>query len=68
MWALSKENITERDPLEIATIFKLFEEKVPKLIPKLQRAGIRMEVIGDLWLVPPSVRTILLDGIEATKT
>jgi undecaprenyl diphosphate synthase len=67
MWALSKENIIERDPIEIATIFRLFEEKVPKLIPKLQKAGIRMEIIGDLWLVSPAVRTILLDAIEATK-
>ena len=45
MWALSKENIIERDPIEIATIFELFESKVPKLIPKLQKAGIRMEII-----------------------
>lgn len=68
MWALSKENILERDPNEIATIFSLFEEKVPALIPKLQRAGIRMEIIGDLWRVPPAVRTILLDAIEVTKS
>jgi undecaprenyl diphosphate synthase len=68
MWALSKENILERDSSEIATIFELFEQKVPALIPKLQKAGIRMEIIGDLWLVPSSVRTILLDAIEATKS
>jgi undecaprenyl diphosphate synthase len=55
MWALSKENIIERDPSETATI------------SKLQKAGIRMEIIGDLWLVPPTVRTILLYAIEATK-
>lgn len=67
MWALSKENILERDPREIAAIYALIESKVPKLIPKLQKAGIRMEIIGDLWLVPPSVRTVLLEGIEATK-
>ena len=67
MWALSKENIIERDPREIATIFTLIEYKIPSLIPRLQKAGIRLEVIGDLWLVPPSVRTILLDAIEATK-
>ncbi len=68
MWALSKENIIERDPPEIATIFSLLESKIPGLIPKLQKAGIRIEVIGDLWLVPPAVRTILLDAIEATKS
>jgi undecaprenyl pyrophosphate synthase len=45
MWALSKENIIERDPNEIAMIFALFEQKVPALIPKLQKAGIRMEII-----------------------
>jgi undecaprenyl diphosphate synthase len=68
MWALSKENILERDKLEIDTIFGLFEEKIPKLIPKLQNAGIRLEIIGDLWLVPASIRTLLLDAMEATKT
>ncbi len=67
MWALSKENILEREKEEVDTIFRLFEEKVPTLIPKLQKASIRLEVVGDLWLVPASVRTLLLDAMESTK-
>lgn len=68
MWALSKENILERDRSEITSIFELLEQKVPKLIPKLIEQSIRFEVVWDLWLVPPSSRTILLDATEATKT
>lgn len=67
MWALSKENILERPQEEIGFIFSLFEKKVPKLIPKLIQKNIRFEVVGDLWLVPESVRTVLFDAIQQTK-
>lgn len=66
MWALSRENILERDPGEIATIFSLLETRVPRLVPKLIDSGIRFECVGDLWLLPPSVRTILFDAMEQT--
>lgn len=45
MWALSKENILERDRSEITSIFELLEQKVPKLIPKLIEQSIRFEVV-----------------------
>ncbi len=35
MWALSKENITERDPGEIADIYELICTRVPKLVQKM---------------------------------
>ncbi len=67
MWALSKENIWERSAIEIAAIFQLFRVKIPKLIKKLLENSIRLEIIGDLWLIPSDVRTLLLDAIERTR-
>jgi len=67
MWALSKENILERDKWEVETIYGLIEKKLPKLIEKLTKNSIRFEIVGDLWLVPPHIRTILLDAIEQTQ-
>ena len=67
LWALSKENILERSEVEIAGIFQLFREKIPKLIEKLIRESVRFDIVGDLWLVPADVRTLLLESIERTK-
>lgn len=67
MWALSKENILERSDIEIAGIFQLFRDKIPKLIEKLIQNSIRLDIVWDLWLVPPDIRTLLLDAIEQTK-
>lgn len=67
MWALSKENILERSDVEIAGIFQLFRTKIPKLIEKLIKHSISLDIVGDLWLVPADVRTLLLDAIEQTK-
>jgi undecaprenyl diphosphate synthase len=67
MWALSKENILERSEIEIAGIFQLFRDKIPKLVEKLITNSIRLDIVGDLWLVPPDIRTLLLDAIVQTK-
>ncbi len=67
MWALSKENIMERSDIEIAGIFQLFRERIPKLVIKLIKNSIRLDIIGDLWLVPPDIRSLLLDAIDQTK-
>jgi undecaprenyl diphosphate synthase len=66
-WALSKENILERDAGELTYIYELLEKKIPLLIPKLLDRGVRFEVIGDMWLLPPHIRTLLLDTIEQTQ-
>lgn len=67
MWALSKENILERDTWEIGAIYGLIEKKLPKLIEKLIKKSIKFETVWDLWLVPPHIRTILLDATEQTQ-
>ena len=45
MWALSKENILERSNIEIAGIFQLFRDKIPKLIEKLIQNSIRLDIV-----------------------
>lgn len=67
MWALSKENILERSEVEIAGIFQLFRDKIPKLVEKLKKNSIRLDIVGDLWMVPSDVRSLLLDAIDQTK-
>ncbi len=66
MWALSKENILERSENEIQAIFTLLETKIPKLVPKLIKSGIKLEIVWDLWLVPSSVREVLFEAMEQT--
>jgi undecaprenyl pyrophosphate synthase len=56
-WALSKENILERDTEET---------KLPKIIEKFLVQSVRFEVIGDIWLLPSHIRTLIHDAIEKT--
>lgn len=67
LWALSKENILERSEVELAGIFQLFRDKIPKLVEKLIKNSVCLDIVGDLWLVPADIRTLLLDSIEKTK-
>lgn len=67
LWALSKENILERSEVEIAGIFQLFRDKIPKLLEKLIKNSVRLDIVGDLWLVPADIRTLLLDAMEQTR-
>lgn len=67
MWALSKENITERAEDEISAIYEIIRSELPRLIPKLQRNSIAVEIIGDIWLLPLDIRNILFEAVDATK-
>ncbi len=66
MWALSKENITERSEFELTAIFGLIRYKIPRVLPSLIASSIRFEAIGDLSLLPDDIQTILADAKEAT--
>ena len=67
MWALSKENITERAAEEVVCIYSLIRNKLPKLVHRFLEKGIRFQVIGDISLIPDDVRQVLLNSIEATS-
>lgn len=68
MWALSKENITERDPAEVTAIYGLIRTKLPKLVLTMQEKSIAFQIVGDFWILPEDIRAILFDAIEATKS
>ena len=67
MWALSRENITERSSEEVATIFNILRTKMPKLVELCKKHSIRFETVGDLWALPADIRGLLLDSMEATQ-
>lgn len=67
MWALSKENVFERAADEVAYIFSLIRNKLPKLVNKFLEKNIRFEIVGDISLVPADVQKVLTDSCEITK-
>lgn len=67
MWCLSKENITERSEEEIAALFEIIRTQVTSLSKRLQEKSVCLEIVGDLWILPADVRTVLLDAMDATK-
>ncbi len=68
LWALSKENVSERSEDELSAIYGLVRRKMPKLVELCKKESIRFQTVGDLWLLPADVRTLLLDAIDATST
>ena len=67
-WALSRENILSRSETELSVIYALLREKFPKMIENFQQNTIALEVVGDLWLLPPDIRTIIVNAVEETYT
>ena len=67
MWALSKENIENRDTAEIEVIYGLIRKKLAFFVEKMVKTGIRFETIGDLWLVPQDIRQILIQATTDTE-
>lgn len=67
MWALSKENISSRATTELDTIYGLARTKIPPLVKRLIDNNIRFETIGDLWLLPLDIRSLLLKAIDDTS-
>lgn len=47
-------------------IYGLFREKFPKMIENFQSHHIQFEVVGDLWLLPSDVRTLVMEALEKT--
>lgn len=58
LWALSKENIKERNPDELEWIFNLIN-KLKDLEPLLEWNNVKFETIWDLLLLPKESRKIL---------
>lgn len=68
LWALSKENVSERSADELVVIYGLLRRKIPELIKLCKKESLRFQTVGDLWLLPADVRTLLLEAIDTTQS
>lgn len=67
LYAFSTENWS-RPKLEVDTLMKLLVSSLKKEIKTLQDNNIRLNAIGNLQTLPPSVRKELLDVIQKTSS
>lgn len=66
VWALSTENIKERDEVELKHLFSLFEKLVDYL-GDFNKENVRVNIIGDLSKLPLSTQEKLTSLVDLTK-
>lgn len=66
VWALSTENLKEREPKELKHLFSLFEKLVDYL-DDFNKNNIRANIIGDTSKLPTSTQKKLTEIVENTK-
>ncbi len=69
VWALSTENIRNRSRLELNTLYAIYMKAArdPKLFALLVKNRARIRFVGNLKLIPVSLRKALLDLERRTK-
>lgn len=67
-WALAKKNIMERSEQELTYLYNLFEEFLGKIEASCTRNQIRFEAVGDMDLLPESLRICLLRLKDLTRS
>ncbi len=67
LYAFSVEN-WGRPGNEVETLMGLLREFLLEELPELMRHGIRLNVIGEVWQLPPPVREVLDRVIESTSS
>ncbi len=67
VWALSTENLKEREPKELKHLFSLFEKLVDYL-GDFNKNNIRANIIGDISKLPISTQKKLTEMVEHTKS
>lgn len=63
LWALSIENLKERNPIELSWIMKLIN-KLQDLLPSLQKNNIKFDTIWDIAKLPSLESQSILDDIK----
>jgi undecaprenyl diphosphate synthase len=66
LWALSTENVKERNSQEVNHLFSLLENLV-QYLGELLDNGVRFRVIGDIDTIPTSAQRTLRDIVERTR-
>lgn len=66
-WALAKKNIESRSQEELAYLYRMFEEGVDSLLPRLIEKGIRFEWVGNPDILPTNIVSLLDEAVEQAK-
>lgn len=66
LWALSTENVKERNTQEVDHLFSLLENLV-EYLGELLDNGVRFRTIGDIAAIPQRAQQVLHDVTERTK-
>ena len=67
LWLLSTENLTQRDPEELAELLAIIEDKVAQLATDPGPDAYRVVPVGQLWALPERTRTRLLAAEESSR-
>lgn len=67
LWVLSNKNITERSKEEVKYLFELLEYGIVDLGKKAIKKWYRIELVGDLELIPEKHRKPMIESVEKTK-
>ncbi len=66
MWVLSNKNITERSETEVKYLFELLEYWIVDLGKKAIKKWYRIELVGDLTMIPEKHRVPMLNAVKKT--
>lgn len=66
-WALAKKNIENRSKEELDYLYKLFQDSIDRLLPKLLEKSIRFEWVGNANILPSHIVELLKGAKEQTE-
>lgn len=66
-WALAKKNIENRSKEELGYLYRLLEESIENLLPKLLEKGIKFEWVGNSDILPNQTVELLENTREKAK-
>lgn len=66
LYALSQENLS-RSKEELAALFALFRQYFAGNVERLKKNGLRLDVIGELSLLPEDIRALIAEGKRRTE-
>ncbi|MDA1316740.1 MAG: polyprenyl diphosphate synthase [bacterium] len=67
LWALSPENFTKRSTFEINNLLQLIHLFVYKRIDEMNKKGIKINIIGDIFAFPKNIQKDLTHAVEQTS-
>lgn len=66
-WALAKKNIESRSQEELNYLYRMFEEGVNDILPRLVEKGICFEWVGNPDILPARIVELLANAVEQAK-